>query len=186
MRTYDYTINDKTLGAMNHVELEVLSHENELSRLRDRLTQQLERCRELLARAERDLGQPEYQFGHSLGILGGSAHELDLLAAEYCREQQTAARLRRAAEFDHREANPGPARGVVVFLEWVGQGADAHLAAPAAVLDGEGLEEIARQFLSIPTLKERRADSLDFHEVSVWSVRDALQAAFEAGKRSEK
>jgi hypothetical protein len=36
--------------------------------------------------------------------------------------------------------------------------------------------------MGIETLEERLSDSLDFHEVSVWSVRDALQAAFEAGQ----
>ena len=43
------------------------------------------------------------------------------------------------------------------------------------------LMEIAREHLGIPTLETRRSDSLDFHEVAVWCVHDALKAAFEAG-----
>ena len=40
---------------------------------------------------------------------------------------------------------------------------------------------IAQTHLSIDTLETRDRDSLDFHDVGVWCVRDALQAAFEAG-----
>ena len=40
---------------------------------------------------------------------------------------------------------------------------------------------IAQKHLSIDTLETRHRDSLDFHDVGVWCVRDALQAAFEAG-----
>lgn len=40
---------------------------------------------------------------------------------------------------------------------------------------------IAQMHLSIDTLETRHRDSLDFHDVGVWCVRDALQAAFEAG-----
>ena len=43
------------------------------------------------------------------------------------------------------------------------------------------LTQIAREHLHIDTLKTRRADSLDFHDVAVWCVRDALEAAFNAG-----
>jgi hypothetical protein len=35
--------------------------------------------------------------------------------------------------------------------------------------------------LGIETLETRRSDSLDFHDVAVWCVRDALEAAFNAG-----
>jgi hypothetical protein len=43
------------------------------------------------------------------------------------------------------------------------------------------LSAIARDHLGIPTLETRRSDALDFHDVSVWDVRDALRVAFEAG-----
>lgn len=41
--------------------------------------------------------------------------------------------------------------------------------------------KIAKEILHIPTLEERKRDSLDFHEVSVWSIQEALQIAYEAG-----
>ena len=46
------------------------------------------------------------------------------------------------------------------------------------------LAAIAREYLFIPTLETRRADSLDFHHVAVWQVEAALKAAFDAGVRS--
>lgn len=46
------------------------------------------------------------------------------------------------------------------------------------------LEEIARTKLRLDTLETRRADHLDFREVSVWAVRAALLAAYEAGRAS--
>ena len=43
------------------------------------------------------------------------------------------------------------------------------------------LTQIAQQHLRIDTLDTRNSDSLDFHDVAVWCVRDALLAAFNAG-----
>ena len=40
---------------------------------------------------------------------------------------------------------------------------------------------IAQNKLGIETLETRRSDSLDFHDVAVWCIRDALEAAFKAG-----
>ena len=52
------------------------------------------------------------------------------------------------------------------------------------------LTHIARDHLFIETLETRRSDSLDFHDVAVWCIRDALKAAFNAGvehaKRTKK
>ena len=45
------------------------------------------------------------------------------------------------------------------------------------------LEQIAKDHLSIDTLETRNSDSLDFHEVSVWHIKSALQAAFDAGRK---
>lgn len=45
-------------------------------------------------------------------------------------------------------------------------------------------ERIAREHLHVETLVRRNRDSLDFHEVSVWSIEQSLQAAFDAGKAS--
>ena len=45
----------------------------------------------------------------------------------------------------------------------------------------EIIAKIARRELRIPTLEHRKSDRLDFHEVSVWSVEAALNAAYDAG-----
>jgi len=43
------------------------------------------------------------------------------------------------------------------------------------------LTAIAQEHLGIPTLEVRNSDSLDFHEVSVWGVKNALTFAYNAG-----
>ena len=43
------------------------------------------------------------------------------------------------------------------------------------------LAAIARQILGIPTLERRQSDSLDFHDLAVWSIREALLAAYDLG-----
>lgn len=43
------------------------------------------------------------------------------------------------------------------------------------------LTQIAQNKLGIETLETRKSDSLDFHDVAVWCLRDALDAAFNAG-----
>ena len=40
---------------------------------------------------------------------------------------------------------------------------------------------IAQKHLSIETLETRRSDRLDFHDTAVWCLKDALEAAFQAG-----
>lgn len=45
----------------------------------------------------------------------------------------------------------------------------------------ETVEAIALRFLRIETLEERKSDRLDFKECSVWSVKAALEAAYQAG-----
>ncbi|MFP2895059.1 DUF6900 domain-containing protein [Myxococcus sp. AB056] len=47
----------------------------------------------------------------------------------------------------------------------------------------ETLERIAREEMDIETLKRRWSDSLDFHNVGVGELRNALEAAYQAGKR---
>jgi hypothetical protein len=44
--------------------------------------------------------------------------------------------------------------------------------------------EIAREHLCIDTLETRNLDSLDFHDVSVQGVKDALLAAYQSGQRA--
>jgi hypothetical protein len=43
---------------------------------------------------------------------------------------------------------------------------------------------IARELLRIETLEVRNRDRLDFHDLGVGSIRDALRAAHEAGRAS--
>lgn len=40
---------------------------------------------------------------------------------------------------------------------------------------------IAQKHMDIETLETRHGDSLDFHDVAVWRLKEALQAAFVAG-----
>jgi len=42
--------------------------------------------------------------------------------------------------------------------------------------------EIAQRHFSIEILETRNRDRLDFHDVAVWAIRDALEEAFEAGR----
>ena len=44
---------------------------------------------------------------------------------------------------------------------------------------------IARKHLGLETLETRNSDGLDFHDVAVWSVREALIEAFELGRKSK-
>lgn len=46
------------------------------------------------------------------------------------------------------------------------------------------LEHIAQKHLGLETLAERKSDSLDFHDLAVWSIEAALKAAFEAGQQA--
>ena len=47
------------------------------------------------------------------------------------------------------------------------------------------LAEIAKKHLNIETLETRNSDSLDFHDISVWSLKDAIEAAYKAGEQSK-
>jgi hypothetical protein len=48
------------------------------------------------------------------------------------------------------------------------------------------LAAIAKEQLHIDTLETRNSDSLDFHDVAVWSVKAALDAAYRAGLAAAK
>jgi len=43
---------------------------------------------------------------------------------------------------------------------------------------------IARDVLFIETLETRKSDRLDFHDVAVWTVREALEKAYAAGNEA--
>lgn len=51
---------------------------------------------------------------------------------------------------------------------------------PTQTLDAL-LTRIAQEHLFIDTLETRNSDSMDFHDVSVWGVKEALLAAYQAG-----
>lgn len=44
------------------------------------------------------------------------------------------------------------------------------------------IEKIAREALSVETLEARNSDRLDFSEQAVWTLRRALEAAYDAGQ----
>jgi len=50
----------------------------------------------------------------------------------------------------------------------------------------ELLAGIAKAPLHIDTLETRKSDSLDFHDVAVWSVKAALEASYRAGLAAAK
>ena len=86
-------------------------------------------------------------------------------------------------------------RGLGRDAEWIGFPAAAKLwKAPAATPTNDGPDDatldagmavLAQVHLGIETLTERRMDALDFHEVGVWQVKDALRAAFLLGRTSK-
>ena len=45
----------------------------------------------------------------------------------------------------------------------------------------QAIEQIALEHLFIETLETQHRDRLDFHDVSVWAVKSALEAAYDAG-----
>jgi len=48
----------------------------------------------------------------------------------------------------------------------------------------EAIELIAEQHLRLETLETRNSDGLDFSDQAVWSIKAALEAAYEAGRRA--
>lgn len=48
----------------------------------------------------------------------------------------------------------------------------------------DAFNQIALDHLFVETLETRHSDRLDFHEVSVWGIKSALQAAFDAGRNT--
>ncbi len=46
------------------------------------------------------------------------------------------------------------------------------------------INEIAFKFLGVKTLETQNSDALDFHDLAVWTLKAALEAAFNAGCES--
>ena len=63
---------------------------------------------------------------------------------------------------------------------------NAKPAAAKAPSEALLLEIATKHFHSIETLETRNSDGLDFHDVAVWSIRDALAAAFAAGQAAAR
>jgi len=57
---------------------------------------------------------------------------------------------------------------------------------PATKALNQLLQQIALDHLFIETLETRNSDRLDFHDVSVWGIKGALLAAYEAGQLAAK
>jgi len=49
----------------------------------------------------------------------------------------------------------------------------------------EALAKIAATILDLETLETRNSDRLDFHELSVWGIKAALEAAYAAGQEAK-
>ena len=47
------------------------------------------------------------------------------------------------------------------------------------------LLEIAKEVLFLETLETRKWDTHDFHEHVVWSIKEALEKAYQAGKEAK-
>lgn len=45
------------------------------------------------------------------------------------------------------------------------------------------INRIAREVLGLETLQSRKLDSLDFHDLAVWVIQEALEKAYEAGRK---
>ena len=47
------------------------------------------------------------------------------------------------------------------------------------------INKIATTILDLETLETRNSDSLDFNELAVWQIKEALEAAYKAGQESK-
>lgn len=46
------------------------------------------------------------------------------------------------------------------------------------------IKQIALSTLDLETLETQNSDSLDFHDIAIWRIKDALEAAYAAGERA--
>jgi len=80
-------------------------------------------------------------------------------------------------------ANHGWARDARNFVR---KHINPNLARVAPLTREQEIEEITRRILKIESLETRNSDGLDFHELAVWTIQAALEAAYEAGRQSRK
>ncbi|CQR25012.1 hypothetical protein BN1356_01355 [Streptococcus varani] len=45
---------------------------------------------------------------------------------------------------------------------------------------------VAQEELQVETLEQRWSDNLDFYDIPVWGIKNALERAYEAGRNSVK
>jgi hypothetical protein len=48
------------------------------------------------------------------------------------------------------------------------------------------INRIAQEILNLHTLDTRNSDALDFHDLAVWNIKAALEAAYTAGREAGK
>ena len=48
------------------------------------------------------------------------------------------------------------------------------------------IDEIGKRHLHLETVETRNSDRLDFSEQAVWQIKEALEAAYEAGRKSKE
>jgi hypothetical protein len=79
-------------------------------------------------------------------------------------------------------------RGLDANGDWCGfeRAQEIHLGAAAETASKTAIAEIARRLLHLDTLESRNSDSLDFHELAVWQVKEALLVAFAAGQAAAR
>lgn len=79
-------------------------------------------------------------------------------------------------------------RGIGTNGAWVGfPEAKRQMAELSKPIDADkAIAELATTKLGIETLDTRKSDSLDFHELAVWTLRAALAAAYEAGAAAQR
>ena len=63
--------------------------------------------------------------------------------------------------------------------------AELGIPIPQPTPPDELLAQTSKRYLGIKTLEIQNSDSLDFHDVSVWNVKAALEAAWKAGKAAQ-
>jgi len=80
-------------------------------------------------------------------------------------------------------ANHGWARDA---REFVRKHINPNLPRVAPTTREQAVEGIARRILKLETLEERKNDEHDFHELSIWTIRKALEAAYDAGRQSAR
>jgi hypothetical protein len=48
------------------------------------------------------------------------------------------------------------------------------------------LKKELKKILDLDTLETRNSDSLDFHDLAIWQIKEALETAYNAGKKESK